>query len=63
MNMLLFQDDHWNRYQRVSRSGTFNANPFCAATGIAYLNIIATGEPTQEANQKARMLRDGMQRQ
>lgn len=63
MNMLLFQDDHWNRYQRVAHSGTFNANPFCAATGIAYLNIIATGEPTQEANRKARMLRDGMQRQ
>jgi len=43
MNMLLFKDDDWNRYKRVSHFGTFNANPFCAATGIAYLEIIATG--------------------
>jgi len=62
MNMLLFKDDDWNRYKRVSHFGTFNANPFCAATGIAYLEIIATGEPTKRANENARMLRDGMQR-
>ena len=61
MEMLLFKDEHWNRYQRVSHFGTFNANPLCAATGIAYLNIIATGQPTMEANRNARKLRDGMQ--
>jgi glutamate-1-semialdehyde 2,1-aminomutase len=61
MEMLLFKDEHWNRYQRVSHFGTFNANPLCAATGIAYLNVIATGQPTQNANRNARKLRDGMQ--
>ena len=61
MNMLLFKDDNWDRYQRVSHFGTFNANPFCAATGIAYLKLIATGEPTKKANENTRMLRDGMQ--
>jgi glutamate-1-semialdehyde 2,1-aminomutase len=61
MEMFLFKDEHWNRYQRVSHFGTFNANPLCAATGIAYLNIIATGQPTRDANRNARKLRDGMQ--
>ena len=40
---------------------TFNANPLSAATGIAYLNIIATGQPTRDANRNARTLRDGFQ--
>jgi glutamate-1-semialdehyde 2,1-aminomutase len=62
MNILLFKDDRWNRHNRVSHFGTFNANPFCAATGIAYLKLIATGEPTDKANENARALRDGMQR-
>jgi glutamate-1-semialdehyde 2,1-aminomutase len=63
MNLLLLKNEEWNRYQRVSHSGTFNANPLCAAAGIAYLKIIATGEPTRVANRKARQLRDGFQRQ
>jgi glutamate-1-semialdehyde 2,1-aminomutase len=62
MDLLLLKDEEWNRYQRVSHSGTFNANPLCAAAGIAYLKIIATGEPTRVANQKARQLRDALQR-
>ncbi len=61
MEMFLFKDEDWNRYHRVSHFGTFNANPLCAATGIAYLNIIATGQPTRDANRNARKLRDGMQ--
>jgi glutamate-1-semialdehyde 2,1-aminomutase len=63
MDLLLLKDEEWNRYQRVSHSGTFNANPLCAAAGIAYLKIIATGEPTRMANQKARQLRDALQRE
>ena len=63
MEMLLFKDEEWNRYGRVAHFGTFNANPLCAASGIAYLNLIATGRPTAEANLKARKLRDGMQAQ
>ncbi|MCU0559220.1 MAG: aminotransferase class III-fold pyridoxal phosphate-dependent enzyme [Desulfobacterales bacterium] len=63
MDLFLLKDEEWNRYRRVAHSGTFNANPLCAAAGIAYLNIIATGTPTRSANQKARMLRDALQRQ
>ena len=63
MDLLLFKDETWNRYQRVSHSGTFNANPLCAASGIAYLKIIATGEPTRIANQKTRQLRAAFQQQ
>ncbi|MBI5581136.1 MAG: aminotransferase class III-fold pyridoxal phosphate-dependent enzyme [Deltaproteobacteria bacterium] len=63
MDLLLLKDEEWNRFKRVSHSGTFNANPICAAAGIAYLKIIATGEPTRVANQKARQLRDALQRQ
>ena len=63
MDLLLMKDEEWNRYQRVTHSGTFNANPLCAAAGIAYLKIIATGEPTRVANQNARQLRDALQRE
>ena len=63
LEMLLFKDEEWNRYRRVSHFGTFNANPLCAASGIAYLNVIASGRPTEEANRNARVLRDGMQAQ
>jgi glutamate-1-semialdehyde 2,1-aminomutase len=63
MDLLLLKDEEWNRYQRVSHSGTFNANPLCAAAGIAYLKIIATGEPSRKANQMARRLRDALQRE
>ena len=61
MNMLLFKDDHWNRYKRVAHSGTFNGNPLCAAAGIATLKIIATGEPQRKADEMSKMLREGMQ--
>lgn len=63
MDLFLLKDEEWNRYQRVSHSGTFNANPLCAAAGIAYLNIIATGAPIRSANQIARKLRDALQQQ
>lgn len=61
MEMLLIKDDHWNRYKRVTHEGTFNANPLCAASGIATLKILATGEPQKKADQAARTLREGMQ--
>jgi glutamate-1-semialdehyde 2,1-aminomutase len=63
MDLLLLKDEEWNRYKRVSHSGTFNANPLCAAAGIAYLKIIATEEPTRIANQNTRHLRNALQRQ
>ena len=61
MAMLELGDERWNRYGRVTHSGTFNANPLCAAAGIAYLGRIATGEPTSAANRSARRLCEGFQ--
>ena len=61
MALLELGDERWNRYGRVSHSGTFNANPLCAAAGIAYLGLIATGEPTAVANRSARRLCEGFQ--
>ncbi|MBA7563935.1 Glutamate-1-semialdehyde 2,1-aminomutase 1 [subsurface metagenome] len=61
MDMLLFKDDEWNRYKRVAHSGTFNANPLCAASGIATLNILATGRPQQQANKMTTLLREGLE--
>jgi len=61
MDLLSFKDDpDWNRYKRVPHHGTFNANPLCAASGIATLKILATGEPQRQANDMAALLRDGM---
>jgi glutamate-1-semialdehyde 2,1-aminomutase len=59
--MLELGDERWNRYGRVTHSGTFNANPLCAAAGIAYLDRIATGGPTAAANCSARRLCEGFQ--
>lgn len=61
MDILLFKDDNWNRYQRVSHSGTFNGNPLCAAAGIATLKILATGEPQRKASEISKTLRERMQ--
>ena len=62
MDMLLFKDEHWNRYRRVPHSGTFNGNPLCAAAGIATLKILSTGEPQKKANEMSKLLRERMQR-
>lgn len=62
MNMLLFKDDNWNRYTRVSHTGTFNASPICAASGIETLKILATGNSQRKANELAVVLRQGMQK-
>jgi glutamate-1-semialdehyde 2,1-aminomutase len=61
MDMLSFKDDNWNRYKRVSHTGTFNGNPLCAATGIATLKRIADGEPQKQANRMSEKLREQMQ--
>ncbi|HSV93937.1 MAG TPA: aminotransferase class III-fold pyridoxal phosphate-dependent enzyme, partial [Desulfobacterales bacterium] len=59
--LLELGDERWNRYGRVTHSGTFNANPLCAAAGIAYLDLIATGEPTAAASRSAHRLCEGFQ--
>ena len=47
-----------NRYGRkIPHPGTYNGNPLSAAAGITALNLVATGEPTTIANQRATVLR------
>ena len=52
-------DAHWNRYQMVPHPGTFNANPLSAAAGVAALNIIAGGEPTNHAKEMMDLMKRG----
>ena len=49
-----------DRLQRVHHGGTFNGNPYCAATGNAALNIVATGEMQEAADRMAERLRNGL---
>ena len=53
-------DAQHDRLQRVSHGGTFNANPYCAATGNAALTIVATGEMQTTADRMAERLRLGL---
>ena len=53
-------DPQRDRFQRVSHGGTFNANPYCAATGNAALGIVATGEMQTQADRMAERLRQGL---
>jgi glutamate-1-semialdehyde 2,1-aminomutase len=53
-------DSHRDRFRRVSHGGTFNANPYCAATGNAALKIVATGEMQEQADRMAERLRQGL---
>ncbi len=54
-------DAEHDRFERVSHGGTFNANPYCAATGNAALSIVATGEMQDQADRMAARLRTGLQ--
>lgn len=54
-------DAYRDRFERVSHGGTFNANPYCAATGKAALSIVATGEMQAQADRMAARLRTGLQ--
>ncbi len=53
-------DAQHDRYQRVYHGGTFNANPYCAATGDAAMRIAATGEMQDTADRMAERLRRGL---
>lgn len=53
-------DAHHDRYERVYHGGTFNANPYAAATGNAALKIVATGEMQDQADRMAERLRVGL---
>jgi glutamate-1-semialdehyde 2,1-aminomutase len=54
-------DRQHDRHERVLHGGTFNANPYCAATGNAALEIVATGEMQDTADRMAERLRVGLQ--
>jgi glutamate-1-semialdehyde 2,1-aminomutase len=43
---------------RIRHPGTYNANPLSAAAGITALQLIANGQPCQQANAAARRLRN-----
>jgi glutamate-1-semialdehyde 2,1-aminomutase len=58
--MELSGDSHHDRFQRVLHGGTFNANPYAAATGNAALRIVATGEMQEKADRMAERLRRGL---
>jgi glutamate-1-semialdehyde 2,1-aminomutase len=53
-------DAQHDRFQRVVHGGTFNANPYCAATGNAALKIVATGDMQATADRMAERLRTGL---
>ena len=53
-------DPQHDRFDRVSHGGTFNANPYCAATGNATLRIAGTGEMQETADRMAERLRQGL---
>jgi glutamate-1-semialdehyde 2,1-aminomutase len=53
-------DSEHDRYERVLHGGTFNANPYCAATGNAALEVAATGEMQNNADRMAERLRVGL---
>jgi glutamate-1-semialdehyde 2,1-aminomutase len=53
-------DAHHDRYQRVYHGGTFNSNPYAAATGNAALKIVATGQMQDQADRMAQLLREGL---
>ena len=53
-------DSHHDRFERVLHGGTFNANPYAAATGNAALKIVATGEMQDQADRMAERIRRGL---
>ncbi|RLT43523.1 MAG: aminotransferase class III-fold pyridoxal phosphate-dependent enzyme [Chloroflexi bacterium] len=53
-------DGDWNGKQRISHQGTFNANPVCAAAGLAALRLIAAGGECERADVTAEQLIRGL---
>jgi glutamate-1-semialdehyde 2,1-aminomutase len=48
--------------EKVQHQGTYNANPICAAAGVAMLSIIEREDVCEQACRTAETLRDGMRR-
>ena len=47
--------------EKIPHQGTFNANPVSAAAGVTTLNLVATTDACQDANQYAARLRAALQ--
>jgi glutamate-1-semialdehyde 2,1-aminomutase len=61
MAMLEHRDDaKWQRFERVSHPGTFNANPVSAAAGVACLNLVKDPTVQKMATGIANKIRAGM---
>ena len=54
------RDPQWTRHEHLFHPGTFNANPLCAAAGIATLHEVSEGGPCQRAEANASQIRDGL---
>jgi glutamate-1-semialdehyde 2,1-aminomutase len=57
MEALAFDNPHG---QKMKHPGTYNANPLSAAAGVAALDIVATAEPSNKANESAAKLRQSL---
>jgi len=58
----IHEDPEWNRHNRISHPGTFNANPLCAAAGVTGLQIIASQPINKTADAAASRLKEGLNR-
>src|SRR5438445_566900 len=50
------------RREKIGRQGTFNANPLCAAAGVAALTLVEAGDACARAEAAAGDLRAGLRR-
>ena len=48
--------------EKIGHQGTFNANPLCAAAGIAMLSLVQSGDGCTRAEAAARKIREGMRK-
>jgi glutamate-1-semialdehyde 2,1-aminomutase len=60
MELFDIRDPQWTRHEHLFHPGTFNANPLCAAAGIATLHEVSEGGPCERAEENASQMRDGL---
>lgn len=48
--------------EKIGHQGTFNANPLCAAAGVAALSLVESGDACARAEATAEQLRTGLRR-
>lgn len=60
MDALDVEATHRSGVERIQHTGTFNANPLSAAAGVAALELIATSDACERANDYAEKMRHGL---